>query len=106
MRATLPSILGGRDAEKGRWQAAPPAPPCQGKPLQASSPGGFLCLGFLRTDLGTMGLEAGTRPTRSRAMALISLPRSNAFFLRGKHLLHQGSQHLRSERFRQKDGAL
>ena len=72
---------------------------------QPSSPGGLLCLGFLRADFGSMGLEAGTRPTRSRAIAFISLPRLNPFFLRGKHPLHQGSQHLRSERFGEKDGA-
>src|SRR5437016_11070910 len=42
-----------------------------------SSPGGFLCLGRLRVDLGRIGLEAGTRPTLSRAMAFTSLPRLN-----------------------------
>src|SRR5580698_4304127 len=34
-----------------------------------SESGGFLCLGFLRSSLGTMGREALTGPTRSRAMA-------------------------------------
>src|SRR5579863_7816694 len=61
----------------------------------------FLCFGFLRSDLGSISLAAGTVPTRSRAMALTSLPISN-FFLRGKHPPHRRDQHFRRKRLVQK----
>src|SRR5579871_4444981 len=70
-----------------------------------SSKNGFLCLGFLRLDFGSMVLADGTRPTRSRAMAFTSLPRSKLFFLRGKHPPDRACQGLRSERFVQKEHA-
>src|SRR6185369_13995291 len=65
----------------------------------ASSSTRFLCLGFLRTDLGSIGFPAGTGPTRSRAMALTSLPASNVFFLRGNQPPDRVAQHLRRKRF-------
>src|ERR1035438_6852588 len=75
-------------------------PPCTLLRLghSVSSSMGFLCLGFLRALLGSMGLEAGTVPTRSRAIAFTSLLISKIFFLRGKHPPHGHGQHLRSER--------
>ena len=62
-----------------------------------SSSGRFLCLGFLREDLGSISLAAGTVPTRSRAMAFTSLPISNVFFLRGNHPPQRARQHLRGK---------
>jgi len=39
----------------------------------SSAAAGFLCLGFLRRFLGTISRAGLTLPTRSRAIALISL---------------------------------
>ena len=61
----------------------------------------FLCLGFLRADLGSIGFPAGTGPTRSRAIALTSLAASNVCFLRGNHPPHRVAQHRRRERLLQ-----
>src|SRR5262245_46011401 len=101
-----------QDAESCSCQAdvarPPERKPAQGEELAprytfptrhcASSSMRFLCLGFLREDLGSIGFPAGTGPTRSRAMALTSLPASNVFFLRGNHPPDRVAQHLRRKR--------
>src|SRR5260370_29108484 len=98
-----------QDAESRAGQADVPRAqerkPAQGQKLApryarrpahyASSSMRFLCLGFLRTDLGSIGLPAGTGPTRSRAIALTSLAASKVFFLSGHHPPHRTAHHLR-----------
>jgi hypothetical protein len=53
-----------------------------------SSPGGRLCLGFLRCFFGTMSFGDGTAPTRSRASRRISVGMwyfFGFFFTRSNH---------------------
>jgi sec-independent protein translocase protein TatA len=48
--------------------------------VEISSSGGFLCFGFFRSVFGTIGREAFTGPTRSRAIARTSFFWSNLSF--------------------------
>ena len=45
----------------------------------SSAPSGFLCLGFLRSGLGSITRAEGTGPSRSRAIARTSFVVSNFF---------------------------
>ena len=66
----------------------------------------FLCLGFLRETFGSIGLAAGMRPMRSRAMAFTSVAKLKLFFFfRGKNPPKGGRQHFRREGFVQESDA-